>query len=153
LTCLVGLFLALCPTSHAAPVVVGYFTDGNPTATGLAPRIAANGDIPLQILDISTANYNQFSKLMINESNNGTPSAALLGQAGNIANFVANGGLFIYHSRNVAQGIFTDASILPGGGGISLVTNFSTNIDVETPGTLVTNGPFGTINNSTLDGG
>jgi hypothetical protein len=54
-------------------VVVGYFTDFNPSATGLAPRITANGDIPVQILDIATDNFSRFGKLMINESNNGPP--------------------------------------------------------------------------------
>jgi hypothetical protein len=150
LVALAGIF---SPAAQGAPVVVGYYTDFNETTTAPAQYIAQAGDIPVQILDISTANFNNFGKLFINNSNNDSPSAALQGRAADIANYVAGGGLFMYHSRNVAQGSFQDNQLLPGGAGISLTNNLSSEINVSTPGTLVTNGPFGTINDSTLDGG
>ena len=144
--------LAASPACRAAPVVVGYYTDGNNT-TAPAAFITLVGDTPVQINDIGTANFNDFGKVFLLNSNNGSPSADLQGRAGDLANYVQGGGLFMYHSRNVAQGGFTDNQLLPGGAGIALTTSFGTDIDVATPGTLVTNGPFGTINNTTLDGG
>lgn len=149
---LAALSVAAAPSAHADPVVVGYYTDYNPGSTAPSGYITLVGDTPVQITDIGAANFGDYGKLFLLEPANGSPTAAFLGSAGDLADFVNGGGLLMLHSRNVAQGV-DDNALLPGGAGITLVTFFGTNIDVNTPGTLVTNGPFGTINNSTLDGG
>jgi hypothetical protein len=97
-------------------------------------------------------NYSTLKVLWVDECNNGSPSADFIGAVPAISAFVAGGGVFVYNSRNVAQGAVKDSAMLPGGGAISLTTSFSTNIDVGAV-TPITSGPFGTITDTTLDGG
>src|SRR4029077_20097028 len=54
------------------------------------------------------------------------------------------------HDRNVCAGPCTP---VPGSAGISFIQANGFNIDVENGGTLVTNGPFGVIDNNILDHG
>lgn len=148
----IGLGFAAPAVSLAGPVQVGYFTDGNNTTAPAGP-ITAAGDTPVQIANFATANFSQFAKVLLLESNNGSPSAAVQGRAGDLAAYVAGGGGLMYFSRNVTQGGFTDSQLLPGGAGIAMTTSFGTDINITTPGTLVTNGPGGIITNTNLDGG
>jgi len=141
----VAALLLSTPWASAAPVA-GYFTDFNAGSTAPAAGITAAGFTPLQILNIGTQNFSGLSLLVINESNNGSPSAALLSRTADLAAFVAGGGVLVVHSRNVAQGT-PDSTWVPGMGGVSLTTNLSTNIDVVTPGILPG------ITNTNLDGG
>src|SRR5205807_5575347 len=48
-------------------IVIGYFTDQNPGATGAAVPILRNSAIPAQISDISTFNFGSISILLLNE--------------------------------------------------------------------------------------
>jgi hypothetical protein len=153
---IVGAVLALGASLEAA-ISVGYFTDGldangvsQVSDTGLAAPIAANGFTAVQITDITTFNLSTISILMIDEINNGAPTAALLSQSTALSNWVAGGGVIAIHDRNVCQGTCTP---VPGSAGVSFNFLLGNNIDVETSGTLVTNGPFGVITNATLDNG
>ena len=145
---LAGAILAFGCGWLEAAITVGYYTDNNAGSTALAAPIAANGYTAVQIADITTFNLSTIQVLLINEFTTGSPSAALLGQATNISNWVAGGGIVAIHDRNVCRGTCTP---VPGGGGISFTPLFGFLIDVENAGTLVTNGPFGVINNTTLD--
>lgn len=147
---LVGTILAFgCGWVNAA-ITVGYYTDNNAGSTGPAASIIANGYTAVQIANIATFNLSTIQILLINESVNGSPSAALLGQATAISNWVAGGGIVGINDRNVCTGTCTP---VPGGGGMTFVQANGFNIDVETAGTLVTNGPFGVIDNNNLDHG
>ena len=144
------LTCALCLTVQGGTVTVGYFTDYNTSDTGPVAPITANGFTPVQITTLTGFNLNSINVLMIDESANGTPSADFLGDAAAIATWVQNGGVVAIDDRNVCQGTCTP---IPGGAGISLTTDPSATINVQTGGNLLTNGPFGTITNSNLDGG
>jgi hypothetical protein len=145
-----GAILALSPSLEAG-ISVGYFTDFNTSDTGPAAPIAANGFTPVQITDITTFNLNTISILLIDGLQNTAPSAALLGQATALSNWVAGGGVIAFHDRNVC--LHPPCMPVPGGAGITFTFLTGVNIDVETSTTLVTNGPFGIIGNTTLDGG
>jgi hypothetical protein len=134
----------------ASGQTVGYFTDFNPGATGWEGPITDNGFVPVQVLDITTFDFSTVDIMVIDETSNGSISPELLGRAADLAAYVMGGGKLVYHDRYV-----TDNSMLPGGGAINLVRDFTfdADLDVVTPGTLVTEGPFGTIDDSTLDGG
>lgn len=151
LAAVAALALVAPPRAGAAMITIGYFTDGNVGSTGPVAPIVANGDIPVQITNISTFNFSTVQVFFLQESLNGAPSAALLARAADIAAFVAGGGVLVFHDRGVIDG--QSDQLLPGGAGITLVRNLTATVDVVTPGTLVTNGPFGTIDNTTLDGG
>jgi hypothetical protein len=140
--------LAFGCASLKAAITVGYFTDNNAPSTGPAAPITANGYTAVQIANIATFNLSTIQILLIDEASNVAPSAALLGQATAISNWVAAGGIVAIHDRNVCAGTCTP---VPGGGGISFIQSNGFDIDVETSGTLVTNGPFGVIDNKNLD--
>lgn len=136
--------------SASAGIVVGYYTDFNPNAMGWAGPIAANGFTAVQVLDISIFDFSTVDIMVIDESSNGRISGDLLGRAADLDAYTLGGGKVVIHDRYV-----TDSSWIPGGGGMTLVRDFSfdTDLNVVTGGTQVTNGPFGTIDDATLDGG
>lgn len=136
--------------SASAGIVVGYYTDFNPNAMGWAGPIAANGFTAVQVLDISIFDFSTVDIMVIDESSNGEISGDLLGRAADLDAYTLGGGKVVIHDRYV-----TNSSWIPGGGGMTLVRDFSfgTDLNVVTGGTQVTNGPFGTIDDATLDGG
>lgn len=144
--------------SPALAAKVGYYTDYNTGTTAPSTPITAAGDIPIHIGNISTFDLTTIDILMVNESNNGPLSGDLTGRLGAIDTWVQSGGKFVVHDRYVGpDGVPFANPFLVGGGGILTVRDYWTNgadLDVIAPNdTLVTNGPHGTINNSTLDGG
>jgi hypothetical protein len=151
-------FGLLLSSQSAFAFTVGYFTDFNETTTAPAAPITLAGYTPVQILDITTFNLSTVDALMVNEPSNGGISAGLLGRLGDIQTWVQGGGKFIVHDRFVTNDIGDPQSnpLLVGAPTTLLDRDFtiSSDIDVVPPGTtLVTSGPFGTITNTSLDGG
>ena len=142
--------LKLAGVPAAGTITVGYFTDYSAGDAGFNVPITANGYTAVRIADIATFDLSTIQILLINESANGSPSAAWLGRATAISNWVQAGGVIGIHDRNVCLGTCTP---VPGSSGIIFTRLTGSNIDVETGGTLVTNGPGGIITNTTLDGG
>ncbi len=72
------------------------------------------------------------------------------GRTADLTGWVTGDGILIIHDRWLV-----DSGWIPGAGGLvwNRIFTYGTDLDVVTPGTLVTNGPFGTIDNTTLDGG
>ena len=132
--------------------IVPYFTDNNPSTTGPQGPITQAGFTPLQVTDIGTLNLQNYSMLFVDEEDNGSVSSALLGRLADIRRWVTNGGRLIVHDRSA--GNLSPSPFLLGTAGITPVRFTTSDIDVIPPGmNLVVAGPFGTINNSTLDGG
>ncbi len=136
--------------SASAGIVVGYYTDFNPGAMGWEGPIAANGFTAVQVLDISIFDFSTVDIMVIDESSNGRISGDLLGRAADLDAYTLGGGKVVIHDRYV-----TNSSWIPGGGGMTLVRDFTfdTDLNVVTGGTLVTDGPFGTITDTNLDNG
>jgi hypothetical protein len=147
---LASALLAFGCASLKAAITVGYFTDNNAGSTGPAASIAANGYTAVQIANITTFNLSTIQILLINESSFAAPSAALLAQGTAISNWVAGGGIVGIHDRNVCAVTCTP---VPGSAGISFTQSTGFDINVENASTLVTNGPFGVIDNNNLDHG
>jgi uncharacterized repeat protein (TIGR01451 family) len=132
--------------------VAGYFTDNDPTKTGLAGPILTAGFTPHYIGNIATQDFSGLRLLLINEISNGSISPALAGRLPEIEAWVRAGGRLIVHDRS-AGNIPANPFLLgtPGTGTVRLNTN---NLDLVEPATtLVTAGPFGVLNNTLLDGG
>jgi hypothetical protein len=138
--------IALAVSGASAAPIVGYFTDNAALNTDPAAGIAAVGYTPFQITNIGTQNFAGLNMIVINEANNGAPSAALLSRTADLAAFVAGGGALIVHSRNVNSPP-SDAAWVPGLSGTTLVRSLGTDINVVTPGLLPS------ITNTNLDGG
>jgi uncharacterized repeat protein (TIGR01451 family) len=132
--------------------VVPYFSDNNPAATGPEAPIILAGFTPLHVTDISSLDLSGYTVLFIDETFNNAISPALLGRLGDIKGWVANGGILIVHDRSA--GNLNPNPFLLGTTGIQTVRFETSDVDVIPPGTnLVVAGPFGTIGNTTLDGG
>jgi hypothetical protein len=147
-------FIAQHGSAAGGAVRVGYYTDFNTFDTGPAAPIIQDGFTPVQITDISTFNLSSINILMVDESNNGGLSSQLFNRLPDIQAFVQNGGIFVVHDRSVASG--TSNPFLLGASSSVFVRDFTfcSDLDVIPPGnTLVTNGPNGTIDNNSLDGG
>jgi hypothetical protein len=155
IACGVGLMAV-----SASAGVVGYCVVGGGStcvaggaATGLATVITNTGNTPLALAGLSAANLTGVDVLWILNSSNGTPGTIVTGNLADITSFVNAGHVLSFHDRNVNQGGVSAATYLPGGGGISFTSLLNATIDIQTGGTLVTNGPFGTLTNTSLDGG
>jgi hypothetical protein len=122
-------------------------------ATGAAGAITSTGNTPVALSGLAAGNLAGLNVLWILNSNNGTPGTVVINNTAAIANFVSNGGVLSFHDRNVNQGGVSAAGYVPGAAGVTFTSFLNANIDIVTPGTPVTNGAFGTITNTTLDGG
>ena len=139
----------LIASSASNAVVFGYYLSG--TTGSPAAAITANGDTAVQLNNLTAADLAGIDVLWILNGNNGTPDANVMGNLAAINDFVNGGGVLSFHDRNVAQGV-SAADYLPGAAGTTFVSGFGADVDVLENNT-VTNGPWGTINNTTLDGG
>ncbi len=153
---------AVAESAQAMPVV-GYFTDGNNGVTHPEAAILANGFTPDHVLNINTFDFSTVDILMINESRNGSITNALLNRLDpldptGVEAFVRAGGVLVVHDRFVSNGgpapnpfIVGASAAIPADRAID---GLSSLIDVSAPGgTLVTDGPFGVIDDTSLDGG
>jgi hypothetical protein len=132
--------------------VVAYYSDFYPGSLGPEAPIAAAGFLPLHVFDITTYNLNDAGILFLDEVDNLNISFPLQSRLNDIRNWVAAGGKVIVHDRSA--GYLNPNPFLFGTTGISTFRLETSDLDVVPPGdTTVTDGPFGRIDNSTLDGG
>lgn len=119
--------------------------------TQAASIVTANGDTPLILGTVDAASLAGVDVLWALNASNGAQLASLVGNA-DLATFVNDGGIFLYHDREVGAA----ETVLPGGGTFDVIRQTfpgGTDIDVLDNTTTVTNGPAGIIDNTTLDGG
>ncbi len=119
--------------------------------TQAASIVTANGDTPLILGTVDAASLAGVDVLWALNASNGAQLASLVGNA-DLATFVNDGGIFLYHDREVGAA----ETVLPGGGTFDVIRQTfpgGTDIDVLDNTTTVTNGPGGTIDSISLDGG
>ncbi len=150
---LCGLLIGLLSTPMIALAdVVGYYdmSAGSGVASQVPPIIAA-GHTDVSMNDLTTADLAAIDILFVQNSSNGSYGAEYLSHVADINNWVYSGGILVLHDRFVDDA----ETILPGGAGFNIIRNFSNSaaIDILDNTTLVTNGPGGILNNTSLDGG
>ena len=137
---------------------VGYY---DLTLNGGSPKqvapITTAGLQAINVGSLTTADLSQVDVLFVQNPDNFGYSAAFTNNLAKVHQFVANGGVLIFHDRHVgSEGVGgpTAASILPGAPG-EIHRDFvdDANINIVDGTTLVTNGPGGTLNDTSLDGG
>jgi hypothetical protein len=131
---------------------VGYYdmSAGQGAANQVAP-ITTAGHTAVNIVDLSPAELSGIDVLMVQNPSNGGYGAEYLGALTDIEAAVNAGMRLVIHDRFV-----TDAeTILPDSAGFDIIRDFTddANIDILDNTTLVTNGPGGTLDDSSLDGG
>ena len=140
----------------ANATVVGYcLVTGGSTcqaSAAAATEIGAAGMTAQALGGLAAADLAGIDVLWILNQNNGDPGTIVTNNVANITAFVTAGHVLSFHDRNVNQGL-SAATYLPGGAGISFTSLLNADINIETAGTMVTNGPYGVITNTTLDGG
>lgn len=138
-------------TVGGAPTV-GYFTDFNPDSDGPLGPILAAGYIPLKITNITSQSLADLRILFLDESSNGALTPALLARLPDIRNWVRAGGRLIVHDRSA--GNLQPNQFLFGLTSTNTVRLAVDDVSIIQPATtLVTAGPFGVVDNGTLDNG
>lgn len=145
------LFSASIAPSHAT--TVGFFsvTTNVNFFVNVGQIVTDAGADFEQLADLDANSLANIDVLWIANRNNLNPIANITANYSALNNFVQNGGVLLFQSRLV-----TDSASLPGASGISFVRDLNNNgadINVLNNTTAITNGPAGSIDNSTLDGG
>lgn len=131
---------------------VGYYDmSAGQGASNQVPSIEAAGGTPVLITDPTAAQLSGLDALVVQNPSNGSFGSEYTSRLADIAAAVNGGMSLIFHDRFVTGA----NSVLPGGGGITTVRDFTygANIDVAVSSTTVTNGPGGIVGPTTLDGG
>ena len=144
---LVGLIGLTAHIEEADAITIGITGDATAEAASI---VTANGDTPVILGTVDAVSLASVDVLWALNSNNFSQLASLVGNT-DLEDFVTNGGVLLYHDREVDDA----ETVLPGGGTFNVVRDFidDSNIDVLDNTTTVTNGPGGIIDNTTLDGG
>ncbi|MCW5549201.1 MAG: PEP-CTERM sorting domain-containing protein [Opitutaceae bacterium] len=148
--------VALGSAALRAQVSVGYFTDFYVGSTGPAAGITTAGGTPVPITDITVFDFSTVEILVINQSANSPHSSELMARAADLATFVQAGGILLFHDRYVGDDYAaTPNTLLPGIGNAQFFRDFDLDDDIDflNAPNLLTNGPFGVLDNTSLDGG
>jgi hypothetical protein len=146
--------LALVGVTTGAHAIPFHYLAGAGAADPTAP-ITAAGHTPVALGNLTAADLAGVQVLWITNGSNSAPPSAVTNNLGAIGNWVQAGGVLSYHDRYVGGGTFDMADVLPGAAGVSFVRNFdnSADIDILLAGHPVVDGPAGTLDNTSLDGG
>ena len=141
-------FLALACValaSSAAALQVGHLNDATPSKTDWAAPILLAGEMPVHVTNITSHDLGSLQVLCVDIGTTG-PSSALLARVPDLSAWVSAGGVLVYHDRSLST-----AAFLPGGSSVTLSLGASGDVNVVTPGTLLTGGPGGQLDDATLD--
>jgi hypothetical protein len=118
-------------------------------ANQVAP-ITTAGLLAFDVGPLQSADLSQYDILFVQNPNNSGYSATFNANLAKIHQFIAAGGVLVFHDRHVT----TAANVLPGTPG-SIFRDFAdgANINIVDDTTQVTNGPGGILTNTSLDGG
>lgn len=139
-------------SSNTMAVNVGYYEMCNGAGQAWqVPPITTAGQTPVLLNDLTAADMTGVDVIFITNCNNFAYDAEFTSRLGDIHAAVNSGKVLVIHDRYVDPA----ESILPGGGGFTILRNFAdaTNTNVVDTTTLVTNGPGGSVDNLSLDGG
>src|SRR5262249_44480366 len=146
-----GRLLIEHPEARCVPAVIGYYDMDWGQGVWTQPEgIINTGNTPVQLNNLGPSDLAGLDVLLVqNESNSGY-GGEYLSHLADIQNAVSNGLVLIIHDRWVDN----VGGFLPGGSNIQTVRDFSdnANINVLDPSSLVANGPYGVIDDQTLDG-
>ena len=142
-------------TDQAGPRVVGYYNISNGQGNSVQiQNITDAGHTPQNMTTLSATELSQIDVLYVNNPSNSNHTGGgseYVNAMPAIEAFVASGKVLIYHDRNVRD----IETILPGNNGITSARDFgeSRAIDILDNTTLVTDGPGGVLNDTSLDNG
>lgn len=131
---------------QASASIIGYY--GNNASGDPAAAITAAGHTAQAVADLN--NLAGLDVLWILNGDNGG-YGTIGGATASLGSFVQGGGVLSFHDRAVTGA----NAILPGAGATSFVRNFDNDADIDVLDntTLITNGPGGVIDDTSLDGG
>ena len=134
---------------------VGYYDLG--AAQGAYPQLApiqAAGHTGVSLFDVTAADLHGIDVLFAQNPSDSGYAEEYTNNLDAIRQAVMGGMTLVFHDRAVTN---HTASLLPGGAGIvftrDTISPAANNINIATSGTLVTDGPGGVLDNSSLDGG
>jgi Thrombospondin type 3 repeat len=138
------------PTAHA--LNVGYYEmcSAAGESSQIAP-ITTAGHTPVLLNDLAAADLSGVDIIFVTNCSNSSYGTEYTSRLSDIASAVGVGKILVLHDRYVEPA----ETILPGGATFTITRDFAddANIDVLDGSTILTNGPGGVIDNTTLDGG
>ncbi|MDX1380014.1 MAG: hypothetical protein R3233_02785 [Xanthomonadales bacterium] len=143
---------AMFAAASAQAAIVGYYDmDAGEGVAEQVPPITAAGHTPVQIFDLSPGELANIDVLVVQNPDNSGYDAEYLGALADIQAAVSAGLGLVIHDRHVDAA----ETILPGGGSFDIIRDFTddTDINILDNTTLVTNGPGGVLDDTSLDNG
>src|SRR5262245_30045592 len=137
---------------RVTPANIGYYDmDLGQGNSAQVAGIVAAGHTPVLLNNLAPADLAGIAVIDVQNPNNSAYGAEYLSHLPDIQNAVAAGAVLVIHDRFVDPA----ETILPGGASFNIIRDFAAGdkIDVRDNTTLVTNGPGGIVDNTTLDGG
>lgn len=134
---------------------VGYYdmSAGAGVAAQVPPIDTAAHD-PVDVVDLSPGELAGIDVLFVQNPDNGGYGSEYTSNLANIETAVLNGMTLVMHDRAVATGTLSAAAVLPGGSSITSTHTFGYNdINLLHLTNLITQGPGGVVDDTTLDGG
>ena len=153
-----GLLIQVLAASPARALNVGYYDmcyqQGRPSQ---ATAISNAGHTPVNLTSLTPADLAPVDVIFVDNCDNSTYDQAYVDHVSDIADAVAGGKVLVLHDRYVDLA----ETILPGGSSFDIEryptfpdpNNEAKDINVLDASTLITNGPAGSIDDSTPDGG
>jgi hypothetical protein len=135
----------------ARAAIVGHYEECDQAGQSWSfPAIEAAGQTPRILEDLTRADLAGIDVLFVTNCSLFSHSEEFLGRLTEIHAAIKDGLIMVMNDRQVDQA----ATVLPGPGSqMQFVWNPSTDTQIQDNTTLVTNGPGGVMDNSTLDGG
>lgn len=142
----------VAPAVAIAGTTVGYYEMCSEAGVAAQVPPIETAGLNAQIVNDPSTDLDGIDILFADNCSNGSYATEYLSALAAVDGFVYDGGVLVLHDRWVSGA----AGILPGGSEIGFVRDTESNdsdIDIQNDSTLVTNGPGGVLDNSSLDGG
>lgn len=141
--------------AHLQAGLIGIASSNSSLHSAMASVVNLNGDTSSVIGNLASQNLSGFDAIWLVEDLNSGTWTSFLGGSSNVANYVSNGGALFFNDRSEGENVSTTAYLNALGASSLQQIGFTFDDTSISPpgGTLLTNGPNGTLNNSSLDGG
>lgn len=127
---------------------IGYFSNNAHSVDGARTAVSAASQSFSALNGLSASDLAGIDVLWVTNASTSGQISAIGSNFAAIESFVAGGGVFVYNDRDVVGA----ANSLMGGAGFTFRREPHANVDVIDGSTVLTSGPRGVIDNTTLDG-
>lgn len=136
------LGISMFVVSFSQATTIGVFGNDSTVTSSIALGLGYDSVV---LSDLSAASLSSVDVLWALNGSNSTQLGDLITFSSDVSSFVSDGGVFLYHDREVGAA----ETVLPGGGSFNIVRSFDDDSNID----IITDVFGGAITNTTLDGG